>query len=238
MTRPIEERVRWIKGQASPDQLKVMLEQRDRLIKQKAALEDQLIEATAELFALRRERDQRASEGSTTKAWDQLTEADREVERTKAREHLLFPGEAEPLDWKTSAPEGSATRAKEAKAQMTVLVVDDNHIVRFLWRKLLEKSGNTVILAENGLDAVKMAQNKLPDLIFMDINLPVLDGYEATRRLREFPATKSTPIIAFSGDDTPEVRANAREAGCDDFVSKKIDLDKLDAILARFTARA
>ena len=120
---------------------------------------------------------------------------------------------------------------------MTVMVVDDNHIVRFLWRKLLEKSGNHVILAENGLDAVKMAQSKLPDLIFMDINLPLLDGYEATRRLREHPGTKATPIVAFSADDTPEVRAQARDAGCDDFVSKKIDLDKLDAILSRFTGR-
>jgi len=67
--------------------------------------------------------------------------------------------------------------------------------------------------------------------------MPLLGGCEAARRLRLLPETKEIPIIAFSGDDRPETRAQAREAGCDDFVSKQIDANKLSAILVRFTGR-
>src|ERR1041384_6398404 len=101
-----------------------------------------------------------------------------------------------------------------------ILVVEDQMDNRQILRDLLGNAGYELLEAENGAEAVTPVARQRPDLILMDIQLPVMDGYEATRRLKADPATKSIPIIvvtsyALSGDET-----KAREAGCDAYVTK------------------
>ena len=101
-----------------------------------------------------------------------------------------------------------------------ILVVEDQEDARRILRDLLTRAGFDLIEAENGEDAVASAQASRPDLILMDIQLPLLDGYEATRRIKADPDLKSIPIIvvtsyALSGDED-----KARRAGCDDYVAK------------------
>jgi two-component system, cell cycle response regulator DivK len=101
-----------------------------------------------------------------------------------------------------------------------ILVVEDQMDNRQILRDLLGNAGYELLEAENGAEALTTVARQRPDLILMDIQLPVMDGYEATRRLKADPATKSIPIIvvtsyALSGDET-----KAREAGCDAYVTK------------------
>jgi two-component system, cell cycle response regulator DivK len=101
-----------------------------------------------------------------------------------------------------------------------ILVVEDQMDNRQILRDLLGNAGYELLEAENGAEALTTVARQRPDLILMDIQLPVMDGYEATRRLKADPATKSIPIIvvtsyAMSGDET-----KAREAGCDAYVTK------------------
>jgi len=101
-----------------------------------------------------------------------------------------------------------------------ILVVEDQLDNRLILRDWLGNAGYELLEAENGVEALTMVAGRRPDLILMDIQLPIMDGYEATRRLKADPATKSIPIIvvtsyALSGDE-----AKAREAGCDAYVSK------------------
>ena len=101
-----------------------------------------------------------------------------------------------------------------------ILVVEDQEDNRRILRDLLTNAGFDMIEAENGEDAVASARESRPDLILMDIQLPILDGYEATRRIKADPDLKSIPIIvvtsyALSGDED-----KARLAGCDDYVAK------------------
>jgi two-component system cell cycle response regulator DivK len=101
-----------------------------------------------------------------------------------------------------------------------ILVVEDQEDNRQILRDLLTNAGFDMIEAENGEEAIASAQARRPDLILMDIQLPILDGYEATRRIKADPDLKSIPIIvvtsyALSGDED-----QARRAGCDDYVAK------------------
>lgn len=101
-----------------------------------------------------------------------------------------------------------------------ILIVEDQDDNRRILRDLLTHAGYELIEAANGQEGVRLAGAERPDLILMDIQLPVLDGYEATRRIKADPALRAIPIIAvtsyaLSGDD-----AKAREAGCDDYVTK------------------
>ena len=101
-----------------------------------------------------------------------------------------------------------------------ILVVEDQQDNRQILRDLLTNAGFDMIEAENGEEAIASAQASRPDLILMDIQLPILDGYEATRRIKADPALRSIPIIvvtsyALSGDEE-----KARLAGCDDYVAK------------------
>jgi two-component system cell cycle response regulator DivK len=101
-----------------------------------------------------------------------------------------------------------------------ILVVEDHEDNRRILRDLLESAGFDVIEADNGESALRSASEHRPDLILMDIQLPMIDGYETTRRLKSDPAMRSIPIIvitsyALSGDED-----KARAAGCDDYVTK------------------
>lgn len=122
-------------------------------------------------------------------------------------------------------------------AGKTVLVVEDFEDNRFMMRRLLEMSGYRVVEAVNGQQAVERARDERPDVILMDLSLPVLDGLAATRRIREEDGLGKVPIIAVSAHDSADFHAEALAAGCNEYVTKPIDFDQLvkllDAIFSR-----
>jgi CheY-like chemotaxis protein len=101
-----------------------------------------------------------------------------------------------------------------------VLIVDDFEDNRAMYAEFLRYSGFEVIEASDGLDAVEKATSSLPDLVVMDLSLPVLDGWEATRRLKGDPRTRHIPVVALTGHALEGHSQGAREAGCDGFLAK------------------
>ncbi|OWK45318.1 response regulator [Fimbriiglobus ruber] len=109
----------------------------------------------------------------------------------------------------------------------TILYTEDNKINRDMLSRRLERKGYRVLTAENGSDGVAQATAHKPDLILMDMSMPVMDGWEATRRLKGNPETKPIPVIALTAHAMLGDRERAMEAGCDDYEMKPIDLDRL-----------
>ncbi len=114
-----------------------------------------------------------------------------------------------------------------------VMVVEDFEDNRFMMRRLLEMSGYRVVEAINGEEAVELASREHPSLILMDLSLPLLDGLAATRRIRQVKELRHVPIVAVSAHDTADFHADALAAGCNDYVTKPIDFDQLEALLSR-----
>jgi CheY-like chemotaxis protein len=108
-----------------------------------------------------------------------------------------------------------------------ILLVEDSEMNRDMLARRLARRGYEVVIAVDGAQGVTLAQTEAPDLILMDMNLPVLDGSEATRQLRAAPATRSIPIIALTAHAMSGDREKAREAGCDDYDTKPIELERL-----------
>lgn len=108
-----------------------------------------------------------------------------------------------------------------------ILLVEDNEMNRDMLSRRLQRKGHTVLIAVDGAEGVAKAQSDPPDLILMDMSLPIVDGWEATRRLKADPATKAIPIIALTAHAMAEDEQRAREAGCDDFDIKPIELERL-----------
>jgi len=117
------------------------------------------------------------------------------------------------------------------------LVVEDFEDSRFMLRRLLEMAGYRVVEASDGEQAVELAVQKQPALILMDLSLPKLDGLAATRKIREHERMGKVPIVAVSAHDSPETRTEALAAGCNEYVTKPIDFDRLDELLKRFLPR-
>jgi CheY-like chemotaxis protein len=116
----------------------------------------------------------------------------------------------------------------------TILVVEDTADTRELIRLMLEHAGYRVLEAENGLDAVEAARRERPDAILMDMSLPLMDGCQATRRIRTEPGLASVPIIACTAHNRWEWRGKAILAGCTDFMTKPLDFIGLAAMLSRY----
>jgi len=108
-----------------------------------------------------------------------------------------------------------------------ILLVEDNEMNRDMLSRRLERRGFQVVVAVDGQQGVDLAQAEKPDLILMDMSLPVLDGWEATRRLKGAPETRAIPIIALSAHAMAGDREKALEAGCDDYDTKPIELPRL-----------
>ena len=104
-----------------------------------------------------------------------------------------------------------------------ILIVEDNALNRALLLAVLKPEGHELLVAENGLRGIEIAQREQPQLILMDVMLPGLNGYEATRRLKANPATRHIPIIAMGANATPAERDRALDAGCDGYLTKPID---------------
>jgi len=117
-----------------------------------------------------------------------------------------------------------------------ILLVEDNEMNRDMLSRRLERKGYQVILAVDGPGGLEMAESEAPDLVLMDMSLPVVDGWEATRRLKAAPATARIPVIALTAHAMSSDRAKAMEAGCDDYDTKPVDLPrllgKIEALLA------
>jgi len=122
---------------------------------------------------------------------------------------------------------------KEQANPQTVLLVEDTEDNRFMMRRLLEMTGYRVVEAMNGEEAVKLAKTESPNLILMDLSLPVIDGLAATRLIRKLPELESTPIIAVSAHDTSDFQSEAIEAGCNTYVTKPIDFYELEILIAK-----
>ncbi|HUJ26744.1 MAG TPA: response regulator [Myxococcales bacterium] len=122
--------------------------------------------------------------------------------------------------------------AAEAKRPV-VLVVDDFADNREMYSEYLSFSGYDVIEAQNGKEAVEAAQAKMPDIIIMDLSLPVMDGWEATRRLKADDRTRQIPVVALTGHALAGHSKGAREAGCDSFLAKPCLPDQLVAEIKR-----
>jgi CheY-like chemotaxis protein len=110
---------------------------------------------------------------------------------------------------------------------MQILYVEDNEDNIFMLKSRLTRAGFTVIVATDGAQGVAMALSERPDMILMDLSLPVLDGWEATRRIKAAPDTKHIPVIALTANAMAGDREKALAAGCDDYDTKPIELPRL-----------
>jgi CheY-like chemotaxis protein len=108
-----------------------------------------------------------------------------------------------------------------------ILLVEDNEMNRDMLSRRLVRSGYEVIIAEDGARGVAIATSDRPDLILMDMSLPVIDGWEATRRIKATPGLRKIPIIALTAHAMATDRNKALEAGCDDYDTKPIELQRL-----------
>ena len=118
-----------------------------------------------------------------------------------------------------------------------ILLVEDNEMNRDMLSRRLQRKGYEVVLAVDGRSGVEMARTQAPDLVLMDMSLPELDGWEATRMLKADAATQHIPVIALTAHAMASDHGKALEAGCDDYDTKPIELPrllgKIEALLSR-----
>jgi CheY-like chemotaxis protein len=121
--------------------------------------------------------------------------------------------------------------------EVSVLLVEDTEDNRTMMRRLLEMSGYRVSEAVNGIEAVIAAERETPNIILMDLSLPIVDGLAATRRIRQLPDLADVPIIAVSAHDTADFHAEALAAGCDAYITKPIDYTELEDLIDDLTGK-
>jgi two-component system cell cycle response regulator DivK len=120
----------------------------------------------------------------------------------------------------------------------TVLYIEDDLQNLILVQRVLDAAGFTTIGAENGIIGLQLAQELVPDLILMDINLPEMDGYEVTLRLRAIEALADVPIVALTANVMKGDREKSMAAGCDGYIQKPIDVDLLPQQIHRYLSAA
>ncbi len=108
-----------------------------------------------------------------------------------------------------------------------ILLVEDNEMNRDMLSRRLQRKGYTVVCAVDGRDGLAQARSEAPDLVLMDMSLPVLDGWEATRQLKADPLLKAIPVIALTAHAMASDEQQARDAGCEDFDTKPVELPRL-----------
>ena len=117
---------------------------------------------------------------------------------------------------------------------MKILYVEDNPDNVYMLTRRLKKKGFEVLVAEDGQQGVEMALSESPDLILMDLSLPIMDGWEATKNIKADEKGKSIPIIALSAHAMEEHKKSAMEAGCNDYDTKPVDLKRLMSKISQF----
>ena len=110
---------------------------------------------------------------------------------------------------------------------MKILYVEDNEDNIFMLKNRLTRAGHTVVVATDGAQGVAMALSERPDVILMDLSLPVLDGWQATRQIKADPATRHIPVIALTANAMAGDREKALSVGCDDYDTKPVELPRL-----------
>ena len=125
----------------------------------------------------------------------------------------------------------TAETTKSNDGQRTILVVDDFDDTRLLLRTWLQKKGYRVLEAENGKQAVAMAESGRPDLIIMDVEMPELDGLAATRQIRARANSEELPIVVVSAYGADQFRDEALAVGCNEYVSTPFEPDKLEKLI-------
>ncbi len=128
------------------------------------------------------------------------------------------------------------TTSEQSSAQSpapTALVAEDYDDTRAMMKMVLGRRGFRVLEAQNGLEAVEIARREHPRLILMDINLPLIDGVNATRRIRETEGLEGTVIVAVTAYGSPDMRSTALAQGCDGFIAKPFELAQLEELLER-----
>jgi two-component system, cell cycle response regulator DivK len=108
-----------------------------------------------------------------------------------------------------------------------ILYVEDNEDNIYMLARRLKKRGHTIVVARNGRAGVQMTQSEMPDLVLMDLSMPEMDGWEATKLIKADARTRAIPVIALSSHAMPGDRERALAAGCDDYDSKPIDFTRL-----------
>ena len=126
--------------------------------------------------------------------------------------------------------------SNDRAGKATILIVDDYDEYRFTVKMYLERSGYTVVEAEDGQQAIEVARATLPTVILMDIGLPAFGGIAVTKELRQVRSLKKTPIIAITAYSNPGLHEEALAAGCNEVYTKPIELELLRKILERFGA--
>ena len=119
---------------------------------------------------------------------------------------------------------------------MNVLLIEDNELNRDMLKRRLERKEFTVSCAEDGQSGIDMAKNKMPDIILLDLSLPVIDGWNVARKLKADVNTKDIPIIALTAHAMKGDREKALDAGCDDYDTKPVDLEGLLDKMHKLTA--
>lgn len=120
----------------------------------------------------------------------------------------------------------------------TILIVEDNEMNRDMLSRRLKRRGYEILFAMNGAEGLDEARTQRPDLILMDMSLPVLDGWDATRQLKASQATQHIPVIALTAHAMSGDRQRALDAGCDDFETKPIELERLLEKIERYLPKA
>lgn len=120
----------------------------------------------------------------------------------------------------------------------TILIVEDNEMNRDMLSRRLKRRGFEILFATNGAEGIEQAHAQSPDLILMDMNLPIIDGWDATRQIKASQATQKIPIIALTAHAMSGDRQRALDAGCDDFETKPIELEQLLEKIERYLAKA
>ncbi len=108
-----------------------------------------------------------------------------------------------------------------------ILLVEDNEMNRDMLMRRLTRRGYQMVIAVNGAEGLEMARSEQPDLILMDMSLPVMDGWEATRRIKASPETQAIPVIALTAHAMSGDKQKALEAGCDAYDTKPVELSRL-----------
>ena len=124
--------------------------------------------------------------------------------------------------------------AEAQKTKKRILIVDDDAEIIGLLRTVLTEAGYEVMEASYSLPAMFQVVRQRPDLILMDINMPMMNGFELVEQFKKYEETKDVPIVAITGLNTPEAREIARGVGCVGFIPKPFDIDKFPGQIAKF----
>src|SRR5919199_2500532 len=131
----------------------------------------------------------------------------------------------------------SGSAVEEMRTMAKILIVEDNEDNRDMLSRRLQRKGHMIVHAADGQEAVDVAERERPDLILMDVGLPLMDGLEATQRIRACAETQTTPIIALTAHAMSGDRARMLQAGCDDYHTKPVELARLLAQMAVLLAK-